>query len=68
MKGRNPNKAESKHMDRVSQLGCIVCRNQGRFYVPCEIHHIEGKTKKIHTSKYYHYVLNIIVWEVIKSL
>jgi len=46
MKGRNPNKAESKHMDRVSQLGCIVCRNQGRFYVPCEIHHIEGKTKK----------------------
>ena len=46
MKGRSPNKAESKHMDDVSQLGCIVCRNQGRLYVPCEIHHIEGKTKK----------------------
>jgi len=68
MKGRSPNKAESKHMDDVSQLGCIVCRNQGRLYVPCEIHHIEGKTKKIHTSKSYHYALSIIVWGVIKSL
>ena len=46
MKGRSPNKAESKHMDDVSQLGCIVWRNKGRLYVPCEIHHIEGKTKQ----------------------
>ena len=33
-------------MDIVSQLGCIVCRNQGRLDVPCEIHHTDGKTKK----------------------
>lgn len=46
LKGRTPNKAERKHMDRVSQIGCIVCRNLGYGYVPAEIHHIEGKTKK----------------------
>ena len=46
MKGRNPNKAESKHMDRVSQLGCIVCRNQGRFYVPVRFITSKGKPKK----------------------
>jgi hypothetical protein len=45
MKGRTPNKAEKIHMDRVSQLGCIVCRKQGKGIVPCEIHHVEGKTK-----------------------
>jgi len=46
MKGRNPTSKEKKHMDRVSQLGCIVCRLQGFYDVPCEIHHIEGKTKE----------------------
>ena len=45
MKGRNPNSKEKKHMDRVSQLGCIVCYLQGFYGVPAEIHHIEGKTK-----------------------
>jgi hypothetical protein len=45
MKGRNPTSQEKKHMDRVSQLGCIVCRLQGMYGVPAEIHHIEGKTK-----------------------
>tara|TARA_X000001382_G_scaffold130902_1_gene127718 strand:+ start:1253 stop:1552 length:300 start_codon:yes stop_codon:yes gene_type:complete len=46
VKGRTPNKKEKQHMDAVSQLGCIVCRNMGMGYVPCEIHHINGKTKK----------------------
>jgi hypothetical protein len=32
-------------MDKVRSLGCIVCRNQGMPRVPCEIHHIVGKTK-----------------------
>ena len=45
LKGRNPTVKEKKHMDKVSQIGCIVCRNEGRGYVPCEIHHIIGKTK-----------------------
>ena len=51
MKGKTPNKAELKHMDRVSQIGCIVCKNQNKFFNPAEIHHIQGKT-------------NIIVWVV----
>ncbi len=46
LKGRTSNKAERKHMDRVSEIGCIVCRNLGYGYVPAEIHHIEGKNKK----------------------
>jgi hypothetical protein len=45
LKGRNPTKAEKIHMDRVCQLGCIVCRNQGVVGVPAEIHHVYGKTK-----------------------
>jgi len=45
MKGKTPNKAELKHMDRVSQIGCIVCKNQNKFFNPSEIHHTQGKTK-----------------------
>tara|TARA_R100000655_G_scaffold13156_2_gene29686 strand:- start:13207 stop:13518 length:312 start_codon:yes stop_codon:yes gene_type:complete len=44
IKGRNPTKEETEHMDKVSELGCIVCRNMGLGIVPAEIHHIEGKT------------------------
>ena len=44
MKGRNPTAEEKRHMDKVSQLGCIVCYTKGFFGVPAEIHHIEGKT------------------------
>lgn len=45
MKGRTPTKAEKEHMDAVREIGCIVCRRLGRGRRPCEIHHIEGKTK-----------------------
>jgi len=45
IKGRSPTTNESKHMDNVSQLGCIVCRNKGLGIVPAEIHHTQGKTK-----------------------
>ena len=45
MKGRNPTAKEKRHMDKVSQIGCIVCRNQGNLFVPSEIHHTQGKTK-----------------------
>lgn len=44
LKGRQPNKAESKHMSEVAELGCIVCRKNG-FITPAEIHHTQGKTK-----------------------
>ena len=46
LKGRTPNKTEKEHMRKVSAIGCIVCRKQGLGYVPAEIHHIIGKTKK----------------------
>ena len=46
IKGRNPTASESRHMDKVSQLGCIVCYKQGFRFVPAEIHHTEGKTKE----------------------
>ena len=46
MKGRNPSKEEKEYMDKVQQLGCIVCANQGFPNVPAEIHHTRGKTVK----------------------
>lgn len=27
-------------MEAVQRLGCIVCRNEGRGYVPCHVHHL----------------------------
>lgn len=44
LKGRAPSTEELTHMGRVVDIGCIVCRNNG-FITPCEIHHINGKTK-----------------------
>ena len=46
MKGRTPTRAEKEHMDRVRDLGCIICRQQGKGRRPCEIQHVYGKTKK----------------------
>lgn len=46
MKGRKPNAAEKRHMDKVAGLGCIVCRLFHNVYSPAAIHHIEGKTKE----------------------
>jgi len=46
IKGRSPTADESRHMDNVSQLGCIVCYKKGFRFVPAEIHHTEGKTKE----------------------
>ena len=46
MKGRNPSKEEKEYMDKVQQLGCIVCANRCFPDVPAEIHHTRGKTVK----------------------
>ena len=46
MKGRTPTKKELAHMNKVRELGGIVCRNNGYLFSPAEIHHIEGKTKE----------------------
>ena len=46
MKGRSPTSEEKKHLDKVQQVGCIVCANRGFPNVPAEIHHTRGKTIK----------------------
>ena len=53
-KKRKPTKAESEHMDRVAQLGCIVCINNGYRDTPAEIHHprtgVGGAQRSPHTT------------------
>ena len=46
LKGRTPNKAERRHMDAVTNLGCVVCLLHYRSFSPAEIHHVFGKTRK----------------------
>ena len=43
MHGKTPTKAEREWMATIARLGCIVCRTQGRGYVPCAVHHILGR-------------------------
>ncbi|MEM1113251.1 MAG: Ref family recombination enhancement nuclease [Pseudomonadota bacterium] len=38
-KKKRPTKAQREHMDRVVQLGCIVCLNLGYEDSPAEFHH-----------------------------
>ena len=44
--GRNANKAERERFDKLYELGCIVCRNEGKGFVPTAVHHIDGQSKK----------------------
>ena len=44
-KGRKPTKEEKAWLDKVSDLGCIVCLTFHSVYSPAEPHHIDGKTK-----------------------
>lgn len=47
-------KAEKQHYDKLSRLGCIVCRYLGFGFSPCEIHHIRhgaGIAQKSHYSQ-----------------
>ena len=41
---KKPTKAESKHMGRVADMGCIVCVNLGLGESPAAIHHIGNGT------------------------
>ena len=45
MKGRTPRKAEREHMERVRELGCIVCRLYLDKFRIAAIHHVNGRTK-----------------------
>lgn len=35
-------KEEKKHLERVASIGCIVCRNEGRYNILAEVHHIRN--------------------------
>lgn len=39
MSRRSKTKAQSRHLERVASLGCVVCRNLGYGPSPAEIHH-----------------------------
>lgn len=43
--GCTPTAEERQWMDRICQIGCIVCRLTRELFTPCSPHHIEGKTK-----------------------
>lgn len=44
---------EQRHMGRVAQLGCVVCRRLGLGPTPAEVHHLRengwGKPSDYHT-------------------
>lgn len=47
-------KAERQHYDKLSSIGCIVCRHLGYGFSPCEIHHIRhtaGAGQKSHYTE-----------------
>ena len=41
---RSKTKAERIHMDKVANLGCLICRKEGNLYSPAELHHIRDVT------------------------
>lgn len=43
--GRTPTTVEQIWMDRIVQVGCVICWIYRAQYTPAEVHHIEGKTK-----------------------
>ena len=38
--------AAERHMERVAELGCILCHHVGHGYTPCELHHIYDTAEK----------------------
>jgi hypothetical protein len=42
-------KAEQQHMDRVADLGCIVCLDMGFPDSPAQIHHLPGRPLRDHS-------------------
>lgn len=45
MKGRPVTDAEKLLHDKVAQLGCVACRQEGIFNTHISIHHVHGRTK-----------------------
>ena len=44
-------KSESTRLDRITALGCIVCRLEGLGRTPAEVHHlVNGRKRKGHSE------------------
>ena len=41
---RYKTKEDKEHMNKVANLGCLICRKEGRMFVPAELHHIRDIT------------------------
>ena len=46
MRGRNPTADEKRFMQKVAEMGCIICSIHLDVYSPAMVHHISGRTKK----------------------
>jgi len=46
MKGKTRTKADIDFQDKIAQIGCIVCLNQGIENYHVSVHHIDGRSKK----------------------
>lgn len=44
---QSPNREETRWMNAVKRLGCIVCRVMGTFGTPCEVHHILKNGRRV---------------------
>jgi hypothetical protein len=45
-------KAEREHLNKVAELGCIVCYNNGHAGTPAEIHHINANGMGMRSDNY----------------
>lgn len=45
--------AEKKHMGRVAELGCSICRREGNEGTPAELHHPRGGVGMGQRSKHF---------------
>lgn len=46
MNGRKPNRQEKEWLNKVTELGCCVCRKHYGIFSPAEPHHINGCRKE----------------------
>lgn len=50
---KNPTADERRHMGRVAELGCILCRELGLGPTPAQVHHIRAGTGGGRRSSHY---------------
>lgn len=52
-KTKKPTKEEQRRFQAIQSIGCLPCRMEGLFNVPCEIHHVvEGAYRRGHSYTY----------------